>query len=666
MARLPKPGGDAETWAQLLNEYLLVAHNPDGSPRVRSIEALAATVGLRDLATTNLPNQQLNTLVLSNDGTNLVWKNTIEINVVDYGAKGDGITDDTAAIQRAIDAATQGAMVVLPRGVFMVRGLKVRNKGTALVGDGRWATRIVRLSGSAPLIDISGSGTKAGHARYASIRNLMLSGSNMPGVLLRSYYADTCIYQEVGFIHCNGIALDFVEVWDSRFHECTWEDCGSLDEPATSFRNSTAPGTFGYSQDNTNQIFFKGCRWEGWRNGAIRIDGAAGGSTELLNGFFLVSCKMESKVAAGPAFQMWSQTTVVFVNQLYIAIMGLDPAHVEPVDAIEDRASHTFMTNVYVQWGQERGIARSVVHTLRSEPHMYSQFGTFYPIDDPVEATIWIDPEAAGVIISCLWVNRGRPVRGMYSKTLDSNPNVGLNLPLTHPGVFRITDLTSGNDLVKVDNNPNRPAVHLLNGVDNVGFSDSYITEKWRIIGATGAARFAGGKFQIESNRGYVGVNATPQADIAALIKVAGGDRGVIVVRQSAGATDRLMEFQDEAYHMQGMAIDSGGRPMAVGTPARVSPGEQVSYANPLVQVRDIAGSITAAIRPSPTAPGTIATVTFSRPYAAAPLAIAIHDHSPDCGDLYVSARSPSGFTISTRSELRGGSILRFDYTVTA
>src|SRR5687768_6723672 len=125
MARLPQPGGDADKWAELLNEYLLVSHNPDGTPRVDSPQVLAATVGLKDLLTTNLPTDPpIKTPILSNDGSNLRWMTTIEINVRDYGAKGDGIADDTVAVQAAIDAAGSG-LVVFPSGVFMIRGIKV-------------------------------------------------------------------------------------------------------------------------------------------------------------------------------------------------------------------------------------------------------------------------------------------------------------------------------------------------------------------------------------------------------------------------------------------------------------------------------------------------------------------------------------------------------------
>ena len=33
MARLPKPGSDDNTWGDILNDYLLVSHNPDGTEK---------------------------------------------------------------------------------------------------------------------------------------------------------------------------------------------------------------------------------------------------------------------------------------------------------------------------------------------------------------------------------------------------------------------------------------------------------------------------------------------------------------------------------------------------------------------------------------------------------------------------------------------------------
>ena len=79
MARLPSPGGDSGNWGDLLNEYLAVDHNPDGTHK-----------GV--------------------------------YNVKEYGAKGDGTTHDEIAIQKAIDAAGQngGGVIFFPSGTYIV------------------------------------------------------------------------------------------------------------------------------------------------------------------------------------------------------------------------------------------------------------------------------------------------------------------------------------------------------------------------------------------------------------------------------------------------------------------------------------------------------------------------------------------------------------------
>ncbi len=57
------------------------------------------------------------------------------INVRDYGAKGDGVTDDTASFQRALDSAKdQGQIVEAPRGNYLFKGRINVPQGVTLQG----------------------------------------------------------------------------------------------------------------------------------------------------------------------------------------------------------------------------------------------------------------------------------------------------------------------------------------------------------------------------------------------------------------------------------------------------------------------------------------------------------------------------------------------------
>jgi polygalacturonase len=94
-------------------------------------------------------------------------------NVLDYGAKGDGITLDTAAIQRAIDAAGAGETVLIPRRhIFLTATLNLKAgidfhlEGTLLISTNQsdYASDGVITASNAPNLTISGSGRILGQS----------------------------------------------------------------------------------------------------------------------------------------------------------------------------------------------------------------------------------------------------------------------------------------------------------------------------------------------------------------------------------------------------------------------------------------------------------------------------------------------------------------------
>jgi parallel beta-helix repeat protein len=83
------------------------------------------------------------------------------VSVKEFGAKGDGVADDTPAIQATIDAATDGTTISFPGGTYVVSNFVVKNRsGLSFVGDGRnsvikqktGAKRIATFTGSRDIV----------------------------------------------------------------------------------------------------------------------------------------------------------------------------------------------------------------------------------------------------------------------------------------------------------------------------------------------------------------------------------------------------------------------------------------------------------------------------------------------------------------------------------
>lgn len=104
-SRLPTVGGDSDSWGDILNDFLNVSHNEDGTLR-------------------NMP-----------------------INVKDYGAVGDGITDDTLAIQTALIAAdAANVSLKIPSGTYLCTAqiaISTSTSAIKIIGEGIDLTKIV-------------------------------------------------------------------------------------------------------------------------------------------------------------------------------------------------------------------------------------------------------------------------------------------------------------------------------------------------------------------------------------------------------------------------------------------------------------------------------------------------------------------------------------------
>jgi hypothetical protein len=156
------------------------------------------------------------------------------INICSFGAKGDSSTDNTTAIQKAIDvAAKTGATVLIPQGTFLTSTLKLYPH-VGMLGYPTWSYRdfggsILRLNNENAkcLIDITG-------AFGTTLNGLCLDGAGLGkdvhGVLLdKPDYGkqeDTPLIERCRISHFSGDAVRLNRIWCFRVRSCMLSHCG--------------------------------------------------------------------------------------------------------------------------------------------------------------------------------------------------------------------------------------------------------------------------------------------------------------------------------------------------------------------------------------------------------------------------------------------------------
>jgi len=242
MTRLPIPGSDAGTWGNILNGFLEVAHNADGSLQTSAVAQAGGATSVNSVAPNNgnvtltaanvgalsssaaaggdlagsYPNPSVARIngvsvsgtpsggqaLVATSSTAAGWSSvsgtTDWINVKTYGAKGDGTTDDTAAIQTALNAAAAGQTVYVPNGTYITSAPLVIPQAVTIVGpsgatqsgdlssndwgavlkpSASWSTTLP-VSGVITFID--GNGTTSASLGRMSIHDLWIDGTNSP------------------------------------------------------------------------------------------------------------------------------------------------------------------------------------------------------------------------------------------------------------------------------------------------------------------------------------------------------------------------------------------------------------------------------------------------------------------------------------------------------
>lgn len=163
MARLPAPGSDNNIWGDVLNTFLEVSHNTDGTLQKSAMQQAGGITSVNGKSPTN--------------GSVTLGGITDWVNVVlEHNADPSGAADSTTAFQNAIAALPSGGgNVYIPAGTYKINGTLSFAQNQGMIGDGSTCTSIT-YTGSTILINVTVSGTFTGGQSAGRFEGFNISG----------------------------------------------------------------------------------------------------------------------------------------------------------------------------------------------------------------------------------------------------------------------------------------------------------------------------------------------------------------------------------------------------------------------------------------------------------------------------------------------------------
>lgn len=227
-------------------------------------------------------------------------------NVKDYGAKGDGVADDTSAINSAISSAA-GGTVFFPVGTYLTSGIVGGSNGLRLIGAGRQSCVIINTGGAGnPLIAIP-DGIRGYHVEGFFLKSTngtsqgpaILIGTNFGEVEIKdveiyAYGSQGGVQQTTG----NGIHLTMINVRSNggtngfNFYNTGSVEINTINAISCYCNDADADG---WKFSKVTQFNLFGCSSD---NNGIRTSGSYGYLIAGVQGT-LIGCTFENNAYSG-------------------------------------------------------------------------------------------------------------------------------------------------------------------------------------------------------------------------------------------------------------------------------------------------------------------------------------------------------------------------------